>query len=232
MRNLPAKVPATLLEELTRAYSTPETPATAPVELTIRVKTSGLSVRDFASYLDLIDRSYGRLAVGDLYSYARRRSEHLRLAEVRQGSLELVFSTALHALDAPTVLTLWMLLKYLPDLSRAAGDFAARAGEAYRDYEEGRLVRAQRREMERGRDAPTLAPAAKANLRAAVRADEDLATLTPERRRQLIRLLDVLYASEERELPSATRFAENSVMDVRLRVNDEERVEPQGDGRA
>jgi hypothetical protein len=49
-------------------------------------------------------------------------------------------------------------------------------------------------------------------------ADEKLRSISPERRRELARLIDILYEREAVKLPRAVRFARAKLIDVVIRV--------------
>ena len=153
--------------------------------LRLRLDDAQVPLRGLASYLAFIDRAYGRLHPGGLASYAQRRGEHVRLAQVRAGSLEAVLEQLLTNLDGATYLVvLYLLLKHLPALVQALA-------EAYHDVQAGRLARAQEEA-----------------IRARLRAEPAVADLSEEERRRLARLLLELAEKERRHLPSAAAFGE------------------------
>jgi hypothetical protein len=211
--SLPALVPHSVLQALTSVLTREE--VSGPIELIISSRDVGVNLREFAAYLAVMDRVYGRLSSRDLQEYSRRPGSQLKVAQFRSGSLDAVFTSAIEAVDAQHLLVLWLFPKYLPH-----GVREAMAG--YRDYEEGRYARAQRQELEHNREQ-SRSPANRAQLRDLIREDPELRDLSAERVRQLARLLDALYGAEERRLPAAVRFARAYVLKIRLRIGTRER---------
>jgi len=196
---LPARVPRAAIDDLVVGF---RQRASGPLELIVSSKDVGVNLREFTSYLQLADRAFGRMATADLYEYSRTPAAQLKVAQFRRGSLETIFSAALESVDAQNLLVLWLLLKYLPHGVR-------NSVAAYRDYEEARYTRARRQE---------LANIERERLRNVIRADPELQHLTPERVRQIARLLEALYSAERRQLPAAIRFATNYVHRIWLRI--------------
>lgn len=97
------------------------------------------------------------------------------------------------------------MVKYLPETFRSAG-----AG--YKDFQEGALLREQRRQQHEK-----------------ARADLELSKLSDRRRRQLVALFDTLYDLEARRLPSARRFASQSVNRVDFGIVSEEKKKSSSD---
>jgi hypothetical protein len=211
--SLPARVPRTVLLDLASVL-TPDASG-GPIELIVISEDTGVNLREFAAYLTLIDRVYGRLSSRDLRDYAERSQAQLKVAQFRSGSLETIFTTAIESLDAQHLLVLWVFLKYLPTGVREVLG-------AYRDYEEARYARVQRRQLERSVERRE-SPAFRAHLRESIRADPELRNLSAERIRQLARLLDSLYSEEKRRLPAARRFSVRYVRRLKLRVGTRER---------
>lgn len=171
-------------------------PAQERLVLRLRLDDAQVPLRGLASYLAFIDRAYGRLYPGGLASYAQRRREHVRLAQVRAGSLEAVLEQLLTNLDGATyLLVLYLLLKHLPALVQALA-------EAYHDVQAGRLARAQEEE-----------------IRARLRSELTAAGLTEEDRTRLARLLLELAEKEQRHLPSAAAFGEAHVREIELEAS-------------
>ena len=77
IENLPARVPHTLFPDLVAAFVPPDTSPDAVLELVVTVRAENIPTREFAAYLALIDRVYGRLSPEGLRSYAHSRSGHL-----------------------------------------------------------------------------------------------------------------------------------------------------------
>jgi hypothetical protein len=99
-----------------------------------------LSVHGLASYLAFADRTYGRFVYGSLERYRRRKSR-LEIAEVRRGSVLLVLKEAAESVSSAHGLAFTALvLKFLPDVIKAPAA-------AYRDFEEARFRRAERKRL-------------------------------------------------------------------------------------
>ena len=161
--------------------------------LHIVIRDRRIIARQFAAYLGLADRVYGRLVFGSLKRYARRRNEHFTISEIRRGSLVLVVREVLDTLTSPAGLILTGLaLKYLPEVIKAPAV-------AYRDYQQAKLHRAERRRLE-----------ARASI------DEDLGKLSVTELNQLTRVLTKIYDIEQSKLLSAQQFAIRSVIEVRI----------------
>lgn len=200
-------VPRSAVDDFRAIVVPPDTPATAVVEVRIAFSSREVVARDLAAYLELIDRIYGRLEEGSLLSYALRKSEHLRIDRIRAGSVELIIQALSKNTDEVTVLViLYIVLKYLPEIFRSAG-----AG--YKDFQEGALLREQRRQ-----------------LHEKARTDRELSKLSDRRRRQLVALLDTLYDLEARRVPSARRFARRSVNKVEFGIINDEKKSNSDDG--
>ena len=102
------------------------------VELQIELDDTGLLVRGFAKYLELIDGFYGRSHPRGFRSYAHLPDEQVEFAEVRPGSLELIISEIVESSQtvAPVVV-LYLLLKYLPEFLKSIIS-------TYKDFEEAK----------------------------------------------------------------------------------------------
>ncbi len=191
---LPVPTPSGALKQLREAVIPTDLPPDSAIELVITVEDQNLNAREFAAFIRFLDGAFGRLTYPDYNSYARQPEAQLKFLSIRKGSLELVIQEALSHVDIATaIIILRYLLKYLP---ACAKDFAS----AYREYQEAAMVRERRRE-----------------LRQQVKQDEELQRLTPERRNQLIQLLDALYHREQRQLPATKRFTDKYLRDIILR---------------
>lgn len=200
-------VPRSALADFRALVAPPDTPATAAVELHITFSSKEVVARDLAAYLELIDRVYGRLEEGSLIRYAMRRSEHVRINQIRAGSVELIIQAlSTNSAQVTSLVIAGFALKYLPEILRSAG-----AG--YKDIQEGALLREQRR-----------------RLHEKARADRELSKLDDRRRRQLVALLDKLYELEARRIPSAGRFASRSVRRVEFAITSHERKKSSSEG--
>lgn len=172
-----------------------DAPSDSRLELVIRTSDRELSIRGLSAFLDLVDGLYGRLSPEGFRSYARREHGHIEISRLEPGSWELVLETLLSRLQYPEILlVIWLALKYLPPAVQSVAT-------AYNQIEQGRLARQSRK-----------------RIRAEMDADEKLRSISPERRRELARLIDILYEREAVKLPRAVRFARAKLIDVVIRV--------------
>lgn len=185
--DLPIRVPRTALSDLKELTLPSGLSSETVVQLVIRVNDENLRVRDWAAYLNLIDRIYGRLTADGLLSYALTTPKHLEIERIGQGSLEIILQEVASNIDIVTVfLIIRYVLKYLPD--------------AYLKYERGRHTRMRRK-----------------RLRQQIQQDEELAALEKRRQDQLIEFMDRLMKREQRQLPRAKRFSDMSVLEITMR---------------
>jgi hypothetical protein len=163
---------------------------TTGVRVIIVAKSENIVVQQLSAYLAFGDRIYGRLTFESLQKYRRAWSDQLEM-DVRAGSLLLVLREAIDAaLSPPGLILTGLALKYLPDLIRAPAS-------AYRDYEQGRLLRAERQRItERAEVDPVLG-----RLRR-----KDILGITS--------VLARLYGLEQHRAASAQRFSLRSVQEV------------------
>jgi hypothetical protein len=195
---LPERLPKRVADQLVRAALPGELPADAVVQLVIRADDTDLVLRELAAYLELTDRVFGRLTTSDLPSYVRRRGDQLR-ASFRPGSLEIILEAVVSHGDTLTALAvLRFVLKYVP---ASLKDFAS----AYRELEEARFTRARRKQL---RDKAVV--------------DEELESLEPKQRNDLVQYLDAVYVREQRTLPAARRFAVRHVRELFFRLKRDE----------
>ena len=186
--------PRATLAQLRGAVIPEDAPRDASIQLIIRMNDSDVNIREFGAYLGLIDRTYGRLSHQGLASYSQTPYAQL-VASFRQGSLDIIISALLSHIDSVTaIVVLRYLLKYLPTGLKEIGG-------AYRDYEEGRLVRERRRQ-----------------LRQEIKKDQELTILDNNQKNQIVALLELLYRLERRQLSAAQRFAANYIRKIVLKV--------------
>lgn len=171
------RTPRKALDDLRNMTVPVNTPSDAIMNLVIRIDQAHINVRELTAYLDFIERTYGRLTVGGLTSYAQKREIQLEISSVRSGSIEIIISELIANSDNVTrIIIVYLLLKYVPS--------------GYRDYEEARLMRERRKQ-----------------LREQIRIDAETSALDRERSNQLVRFLDTLYQQETNRTPRVRRFA-------------------------
>ena len=192
---VPSSATRPLMAAITEVFIPHDTAPNSTIELVITIDDEQLNVRDFGYYLALADSVYGRFSAVGLQRYSHTREGRLQIKEVRKGSLETVIEESIK--NAPGLLMLYIVLKYLPSVTGAIKDMA----ESYRAWEDARLTRARREK-----------------LKAEMNQDQDLQKLEPKRRNQVIRVLVETGQLEHKRLPSASRFAIKSVRSVSIRV--------------
>lgn len=197
-RDLPIKHPKKVSEELVNLFVPESEVPDAVLELALVFDESGVNVRELASYLTFVDKTYGRLTPRGIRSYAQRRDAQIE-ASFRRGSLETVITEVVQNKDLITALVLLrFVLKYLPAGIREVAT-------AYDSYQAGALKRARRKQ-----------------LRQEVNADEELAPLSKDRKNQLVRFIDDVYQRERERLSRAQRFAIYHVKKLVLRIRSED----------
>lgn len=164
------------------------------VELQIELDDTGLIVRGFANYLELIDRFYGRLYPRGFRSYAHRPDDQVEFAEVRPGSFELVISEILAQSDtvAP-VLVLYLLLKYLPEFLKSVVS-------VYKDFEEAKYLKVRRE-----------------NLQQQMQAETEIDNIDQDQRQELVELIDGIYIAECDTIRRSINFIESRFRAIKLK---------------
>src|ERR1041385_5422715 len=89
--DLPERVPYALFPDLLSVFVPPGTPHDVILELVITIEGENIPAREFAEYLALIDRMYGRLSLEGLRSYAHREDGRLHIAAIHKSELEVIF---------------------------------------------------------------------------------------------------------------------------------------------
>ena len=208
---LVGRVPHTLFPDLVSAFVPPDTQRDEVFELVISIDDKDIPTRDFAEYLSLVDRLYGRLSGAGFMSYSHREWGRLNISEINRGSLQTVFQFAYDHLD--TAIIIFVFLKGLPRFLKVSA-------EAYKTYEEGRLARADRQHKEtttRYEDS-RLARENRRQIREEIEQESGLAKLDDARKTQLTTLLDSLLMDESPRLTAPKRFARRKVQAVWLRI--------------
>lgn len=226
--DLPERVPHTLFPDLLNAFVPPDTPRDAVLELVITIKGNDIPAREFAEYLALIDRIYGRLSPEGLRSYAHRKRGRLQIAEIHKSELEIIFRALQGVVqDAATYIVIFYALKTLSEMIKTNTESyknwadarnslaAARKSDAEAEaiaedtshkqimntYEEGKIARENRK-----------------HIRELIEQDPTLEKLEDVRITQLTALIDALFTEENPHLAAPVRFSRRRVKDVRLRI--------------
>jgi hypothetical protein len=194
-----------LVPDLIGAFVPPNTLRNAVLELVITVKAEKIPARDFAAYLALIDRLYGRLTPAGLRSYVHRSEGHLLISDIHRSELEIIFRTFYQVTeDVAIFIAVLLFLRSLPNLFKLSAEGVRNLAEAYKSYEEGRLIRENRKHI---KETITEEPA--------------LEHLDESRKKQLIRLMDALAVEENANLPAPTRFARRQVKQIEIRTSED-----------
>jgi len=209
--DLPARVPHTLLPDLVRAFVPPDTPNDAKLELVITIEDGNIPVKEFADYLALVDRLYGRMSRNGLMSYAHREWGRLQIAEIRKGSLETAFQFALE--NADKAIVTYLFLKGLPNLIKVSA-------EAYKTYEEGRLLAEERehKKIINRLEESRMVRENRKRIREEIQQESALAQIEDARKGQLTTLLIELFLEENPRLSAPIRFARRQIRGVLLRL--------------
>lgn len=201
MENLPANVPRTLLNDLVEIFAPTDTPQNSILELVISISDEQISTRELAAYLALIDRVYGRTRPEGLISYSHREYGRLHITEIRKGSTEIIFQAIYEFKEITAFAILLLFLRSLPNMFKLSTEGVKYLAEAYKSYEEGRLIRENRR-----------------HIRDVIQQDPTLERLDESRRSQLVTLMEALFAEENNNLPAPIRFARKYVKGIFLRT--------------
>ena len=162
------------------------------IELVIHARGNDVSIRDMAAYLELADHLFGRLHPDGYRSYAMRPAEHVRIEEIRGGSVVITIAGLISA--ASPYLIAQLCLKYLPDVFQ-------KTAAAYDHLQQGILAREKRKQLRRHMEQ-----------------DPQLSQLPTERRNELVALVDSLLESDGELLVRAKRYADEYVLDIHVRL--------------
>lgn len=201
-------------------------------ELVITLLGENIPTREFAAYLALVDRLYGRLNSEGLLSYAHKKSGGLRITEIRKGSIEIIFRFLPHSPQEMVIAAiLCLFLRSLPNMFKLATEGVRNLAETYKTVEEGRLIGQQRKALEsesKEKQALQTAPEQPERrreevriLREAIRSEPTLSNLNPKEQTYIVMILESLAHAENHNLPATVRFAHSQVRDVELKKGDD-----------
>lgn len=211
---LPALVAQNLFPDLVSAFVPPDTPPGATLEFVVIVDDREMPTREFAEYLALIDRLYGRLSPGGLRSYSRREGR-LTIAECRKSELEIIFRFPYEHPDAAAAVVILVFLKILPGMFKLTTEGLKTLSEAFKTYQEGMQIKDRRDEE---RLTKQLVQENREHVREIVNQEPALKQLDDSRKRKLAKLLEALLAEENRHLIGPIRLARDKVESVILRL--------------
>jgi hypothetical protein len=225
----------------------PDTPTDAVIELVVIVEGENIPTREFAMYLSLIDRLYGRLSPGGLMSYAHRESGHLEIAEIHKSQLEIIFRALFDHYDAVRLVVILMFLKSLPNMFKLMTEGVKNLAEAHKSYEEtkllkektggegrllraltdgegglirvkGNIVKAGTNEEGVNEGRSELVSITALYIREVLEQEPAVEKLAEPDKSRLVELLDALVAEENPNLPAPLRFARRQVRGLTLRI--------------
>ena len=194
MKNLPINTSHSALTDLLNAYIPKYASKDACVELSIRIADEDLSIRDMSAFLELADSIYGRLSENGLSSYARKEHGHLTIDALRRGSWELLLREAISNGSPHSLIVIFLVIKYLPVATQSLAT-------AYNQVEQGLLARANRK-----------------RIQTEMAQDNNLSSLSVERRRQLSELIEYMQDKERSKLHRAIRFVRNRLLSIDIKI--------------
>jgi hypothetical protein len=187
-------IPRKAVFDLKELFVPKEAPFDSSLCVSVIVEDTDVNLGEFAAYLDLIDNTYGRLSRRGIHSYSLRYKDQLKI-DFECGSLLLkIIESLANAHELQILLIIILILRSL------SGDLE-KLSAAYKNYEEGRLLR-ERRKI----------------LRRRMKNDPRLGELSDTRKDQLVTLIDELLLRGRRFLPKALRFAAKYVRHVKIEV--------------
>ena len=201
MGGLQLSIPKNSLKEVVHLLLPDLILSDAEIELQIKIKTESLRIREFNNYFSLLDGFYARLYRDGIYAYSHREYSQLIISEIRNGSIEVIIKEAITNIISPQVIVIvFLLMKYLPNITATIKNLA----EAFKFYEEASLLREERKNRKR--------------LREALRQDKLLQKLSPAHQEKIIKLLDTLYGKETKKLPNAIKTAQNKIESIKVKI--------------
>jgi hypothetical protein len=170
------------------------------IELTIRLRSEDINVREFGAFLSTIDAVYGRITRINYLSYSLSHYNQIRISEIRQGSTELIVADIItQAIQATPYLVLLLFVRYLGIGVKGLSEVTKNFADSYKSLREGRVAKANEKK-----------------ILSDMEQDEILKDLTPARRRQLVTLLAELEKAERKRIPAARRFAKKNLLEAKL----------------
>ena len=171
-------------------------PRDGHLNLVIRISAKDIVARDFAAFLGLLDRIYGR-SHGSFRSYSLRQSGYFTFARCQSGSWELIAQQTLSmAAGSSPLLLIWLVLKYLPSAVLSVSS-------AYNEYEQARLAKISRQ-----------------RIREEIKRGGDLDKLNPQQRAEVARMIEGILRKEALIMPRVRRFMAGSFIGVGLFIDE------------
>ena len=169
------------------------------VDLIISLENTNVSLRDFSAFLLLIDHFFGRTYRKGFLSYSLTEDVHLRAAEIRSGSIEIIIEQIIKYLPVSQAIYFYLLIKYLPSALKSLSESFLNTSDALYTFEKTRLVRRMRKD-----------------LRKELKDDEILESLSDEEIKKLAAELQKKYELERKHLFKGARFANEKMKFVKV----------------
>jgi len=209
---LTERLPEMFASKLVDAFVPRDTSPRALLELTVIVQGENISTREFAMYLALVDRLYGRLSPKGLMSYAHQESGRLKIAEIHKSELQIVFQMFYEHAESVKFIAILLFLRSLPKMLKTLA-------EAYKSFEEAREV-GDRSEIARlkEKERKQLTRLQRKAIRETINEEPASRDIDETSKRRLVSLLNALFAQELSSLSGPIRFARQQVMAITLRI--------------
>jgi hypothetical protein len=177
-------------------------PGADELELIISIEQHNLNIKELSTFLETIYRFDGFLSELGFLQYSRYPHLQIKIAEVRQGSWEIVLREYLQTINAERLVIVGFALKYIPKILTTLLDM----GLKYVDFQikkEELLEKKDKRKFRR-------------DVRDIINDDESLQKLDKKTQDKVIDILDELYSANTKRLPASSRFVSNSVKAIKL----------------
>jgi hypothetical protein len=145
-KTMPAQIPNEAIAAIRNVLLPNELNRSDSLELKISLTGEHVIVRDFVAFLYVLDRVYGGFTARTMRSYGYSSSP-LQIEKIEAGSVDFSFVQSLRSLlDSHPIVAAFLVLNFLrlDKLSLTAKNLA----QAFREFEEGLLVRQQRRDRQ------------------------------------------------------------------------------------
>jgi|SRR6185436_1319926 len=172
------------------------------IELIISIASGRINVKELSCYLDFIYRIDGMLSPAGYASYVHNPNLQIEIDEIRLGSWELIIQSILNSFEADKLVIFWLTLKYLPNTLNNLLDIPIKTIDFLNKREEY-LEKKDRRKLRK-------------NIRELVKSEVDLTGLDDRKKKQLVNILDELYARNTRRLTPSIRFAKKFIKSIKL----------------
>lgn len=172
------------------------------LELVISIEESNINIKELSSYLNLIYKLDGLMSDVGLNKYVHNYDSQIKINEIRIGSREIVIQKIFESIDADKLALIWLALKYLGTIFVTSSSSillfykALNQREEYLEKKDRRLLRSHIRDL--------------------IEEEVELSQLEKKHKTKLVDALDELYVKNKKVIPSASRFAKNSVKSVKL----------------